>query len=345
MARASILVPTHDAARTLDLSVASASRQTVEDLDIVIIGDGVTPEVQEVARGLVAADPRVRFLDLPKAPHHGESYRDEVVRGAQAPVVCYLCDDDLLLPDHVESMLALLEHADLVNSLNGHLTPGDTFVPYLSDLDSPEHRQWLMRPHLNSVSVTGTAHTVESYLRIPVGWEPPPPGRWTDHVMWQKFLDLPDLRAATSTSVTALQFPSHLDGRAQWSAEERRSELERWWTRLSTERGRAELDEIVRAGLNRRGAGLNHALTDAYARLEETEAQLGDSIGAQQEAHEQVVELSARLQASEQAVVEVEGRLASIEGSRIWRLRGALVRGPVTRLVRSEPPGEDRRPG
>ncbi len=324
MARASILVPTHDAATTLDLAVASACAQTIEDIDIVIIGDGVTPDVREVARRLVAADRRVRFLDLPKAAHHGEIYRDQVIRDTDAPVVCYLCDDDLFLPEHVESMVQLLGQADLVNSLNGHINADGTFYAYMSDLGSYDHRQWVLRPHLNSVSVTGTAHSVESYLRIPVGWEPPPPGRWTDHVMWQKFLALPDLRAVTSTRVTALQFPTHQNGRSDWTPAQRRSELERWSERTSTETGRAELDEIVRTGLNRHGAALLHALQETRECLQEVEAQLVEAVDARREAEEQLPDLQARL--------------ALIEGSRTWRIRTALLRGPLTRLVRSAPP-------
>ena len=43
MIRASILVPTHDKPETLPLAVDSALRQTVPEIEVIVIGDGVTP--------------------------------------------------------------------------------------------------------------------------------------------------------------------------------------------------------------------------------------------------------------------------------------------------------------
>ncbi len=121
---ATVLVPTHDHHETLDLAVGSALGQTVSDIEVVVIGDGVTPEVvRACARRLAAGDDRVRFLDLPKGRHHGETYRDTAVRRANSDIICYLCDDDLLLPEHVGDMVALLADHDLVHCLNGYLEP------------------------------------------------------------------------------------------------------------------------------------------------------------------------------------------------------------------------------
>lgn len=320
MARASVLVPTHDAAATLDLAVGSALAQTLTDLEVVIIGDGVSAAVRDVAKGLVATDSRVRFLDLPKGEHHGEVHRDAVVRDCDAPVVCYLCDDDLLLPDHVATMVDLLENADLANSMNGHFGTDGTFAPYLSDLGSIDHRRWLLHPHRNSVSVTGTAHTVASYQRIRVGWEPPPEGRITDHVMWQKFLRLPGLRAVTSSRVTALQFPSHLEERHTWTPGERRAELERWWTIMQDEAGTVTLDDAVRVGLNRDGVRLRIALDHS-----------GDLLD---EARHELAELRLHVDELERGNADLAAELALVEGSRTWRLRRAVVRGPLKLLVR-----------
>jgi len=226
--RASVLIPTHDHYHTLDLAVGSALRQTVQEIEVLIVGDGVTAELREVALRLENQDERVRFLDLPKGPHHGEPHRDAVIRQATSDVICYLCDDDLLLPEHVADMVALLAEADLANSLNGHLSADGRFIPYPSDLASAEYRVWSRHPTRNAVSVTGTAHTVEAYLRLPVGWEVPPSGWDPDHYLWQKFLDDPALRSVTSSRVTALQFPSHVDGRSAWTGDQRRAELLQW---------------------------------------------------------------------------------------------------------------------
>jgi hypothetical protein len=323
--QASVLVPTHDAATTLDLAVASALAQTEVDLEVVIVGDGVTPEVRRLAQDLAAADPRVRFLDLPKGAHHGEAHRDRIVREElDAPIVCYLCDDDLLLPEHVSSMVGLLQDADLANAMNGHMTVDGRFFPYFSDLGSPEHRAWLAHPQRNSVSVTGTAHTVAAYRRLAVGWEPPPPGRWTDHLLWQKLLALPGLRAVTSAHVTALQFPTHLEGRDVWSPAQRRDELQRWWERMDDQAGRNVVEDIIRTGLNTQGAVLQVALD---TRVDGLADELVDATDA-------IADRDAELDVLRAREGELAHELQLVLGSRTWRLRRLVVRGPLRRLVR-----------
>ena len=124
--------------------------------------------------GLVAADARVRFLDLPKGPHHGERYRHDAIEAARSDAIFYLCDDDLLLPDHVADLLELLEDHDLVQSLNGWVTrrrAGPASTP--PTWPTPSRRDLHLRDDVrfNSVSITGTAHTRALYdaRRRPVG--------------------------------------------------------------------------------------------------------------------------------------------------------------------------------
>ncbi len=71
-------------------------------------------------------DVRVRFFDFPKGERHGELNRHEALGEAKGRIVCYLSDDDLLLPGHVVEMGRLLENADFAHSapfavmLDGH---------------------------------------------------------------------------------------------------------------------------------------------------------------------------------------------------------------------------------
>lgn len=334
MTRASIVVPTHDTP-TLDLAVASALAQTEPDLEVVIVGDGVAAGTREVAEALSREDERVRFFDLPKGEHHGELHRDRIVREElRSPVAFYLCDDDLLLPEHVATLLGLLEDADLVNSMNGYLDVEGRFVPHFSDLASDEHRRWLMAPDQNSVSVTGTAHRVDTYRRLPIGWEPPPPGRWTDHLLWQKLLALPGVRAATSSKVTAIQVPTHLEGRSDWDPGQRRAELERWWQVINDPVGRRSLEEAIVVGLNRHGARLQEALSGCREQvrdLERATVALEAAVGA---AQADLAVARDELHSADDRIRDLEHRLALIEGSRVWRLRSKVARGPLRRLVR-----------
>jgi hypothetical protein len=251
--RASVLIPTHDKAATLPLAVDSVLRQSVGDLEVLLIGDGVTHPLRAVIEDLVATDERVRFLDFPKGPHHGERYRHDAVRAASSEAIFYLCDDDLLLPDHVADLLVLLETADLVQSLNGYLTPEGEVRLYPGDLaDAASVAAHLdpARRH-NAVSITGTAHSRAFYDEVDDPWDTTPPGRWPDHHQWSKLMRHPGFRGATSARMTALQLPTSSDGRHTWTAEARLAELERWHRVVTGPDPQAVVDELVHAALRR----------------------------------------------------------------------------------------------
>ena len=96
---ATVLIPTSiDRGPTLALAVDSVLRQTVRDLEVFIIGDGVHEVTREAARSLEKADSRVRFFDHPKHARRGEPYRHEALQEARGRVVCYLCDRDSICP-------------------------------------------------------------------------------------------------------------------------------------------------------------------------------------------------------------------------------------------------------
>ena len=94
MTLATVLIPTYNHGSLLRYSVASALRQTVRDLEIFIVGDGVPDATREIVAEL-QHDPRVRFFDNPKGPRHGELHRHAALRQASGEIVCYLSDDDL----------------------------------------------------------------------------------------------------------------------------------------------------------------------------------------------------------------------------------------------------------
>lgn len=259
--RASVIVPTHRHAATLPVSVRTALRQSVEDLEILIVGDGVDEATRNAALMLADLDRRVRWLDFPKGPHHGELHRHEAVLMARSEAIFYLCDDDLLLPTHVADLLTLLTGADLVQSRNGYIDPFGRFVPYLTDLSDPAAVQWHLDPvPRNRVSLTGTAHRRSAYLRLPSGWETTPAGQWPDHFMWKKFFAAPGFRGATSRHVTALQFPSHHE-RADWNDETRLRELAPWAELVASAKGQSIVDQLVDQGTTTFAIGLQHRIT------------------------------------------------------------------------------------
>jgi glycosyltransferase involved in cell wall biosynthesis len=203
-----LIIPTHHHPTCLPLAIASAQRQSIEDIDIVVIGDGVTDDTRDVIMPIQAGDKRVRFLDLPKAIRHGEEYRDTVIRQSTASVISYLGDDDLLFPHHLETMQQCIADVDFANPLPIFIEGDATLTYTATDLANPASLAWHLDPRMrrNSVSLTGATHTRESYLRLPHGWRPAPPGRWTDHYMWEQYFRLPGFTARTSHLSTTAKF-------------------------------------------------------------------------------------------------------------------------------------------
>jgi hypothetical protein len=247
MTRVSVLIPTHDHAETLPITVRSVLGQTLTDIEVILIGDGVDEATRSAALDLVSGDARVRFLDFPKGPHHGETYRHEAILHSTGEVIAYLCDDDLMLPSHLAQLVTLLETHDFVQSLNGHVDTEGRLSLYPGDLSDPEFLEGICDPALgyNFVSITGTAHTREYYDRAGETWHTTPAGEFPDQHQWRRMLAAAPARGATSSQMTALQFPTHLDDRGEWSADQRRAEIQSWADRVAAPDGQEQVDALV----------------------------------------------------------------------------------------------------
>lgn len=330
--RASLLIPTHDHASTLPLTVASVLRQSVADLEVLLIGDGVSDELRTVIEGLVDSDPRVRFLDFPKGPHHGEIYRHEAVLTARSDAIFYLCDDDLLLPDHVSDLLACLAQANFVQSRNGFITTAGEMGLYPTDLGDPACVAWhLGTPRRNMTSITGTAHSREFYLRLDRPWETTPPGEWPDHFQWKKFFRHPDFRGATSARMTALQLPTSQEGRDSWTPQQRYDELAAWAALVSRPDAQAQIDALVDAATQRALATAIRTVStlqeEALALQEETRELQANALTLQgdlDDLRDERDELRIRLKNRNRRLARVRAEVAALRSSRSWRVTAPL---------------------
>jgi glycosyltransferase involved in cell wall biosynthesis len=121
---ATVLLPTFDHGPMIRFPLESALAQTARNIEIFVVGDGVPDVTREVVGELTERDPRIRFFDNPKGPRHGEVHRHAALAEAGGRVVLYLSDDDLWFPDHVATMLRVLDGADVATAVSLRIVPG-----------------------------------------------------------------------------------------------------------------------------------------------------------------------------------------------------------------------------
>ncbi|MDZ4179243.1 MAG: glycosyltransferase [Coriobacteriia bacterium] len=121
MVRFSVVVPAYNAAATLSSTLDALLEQSLDDWECVIVDDGSTDDTLAIARGYAADDSRFRVLSQPNAGTGG-AYNTGV-SGARGEYVVLCSADDILLPEHLAEMAALIarEPGFDIYSTNGFL--------------------------------------------------------------------------------------------------------------------------------------------------------------------------------------------------------------------------------
>lgn len=227
---ATILIPTFRHPAYLPFAVRSALGQEHESCEVVVVGDGVEDDTREV---IATFGSEIKFYDLPKGERHGEANRHQVLQETRGRIVCYLGDNDLLLPNHVSEMLRILRKADFTHSVPMFLRPSGEFEAGWFDISRKLWRKHLLKGDWNGISLTGAAHTMDAYRKLPFGWRPAPADVWTDMYMWQQFLSVPGLKLVGGRLCTHIKFTE--EWRTEMVLEDRVAELDYWLGAMHTE--------------------------------------------------------------------------------------------------------------
>ena len=216
----------------------------------------------------------MRFFDYPKGPRHGEVYRHQALRQASGRIVCYLSDDDVYLPHHVEEMSALLREADFAHAFAVEAHPDGSVSSWSVDLNLPIFRFESLQ-NANRIPLSAGAHTLAFYRQLPHGWTTAPQGIPTDLYMWQQFIRDPRCRFRAGRRPTVVVFPS--PHRLHLSSAERVEEMQRWSADLTDEGEILHFTERVLAAKVTEAIELQATFTEA----QHSDGKLWQGAGAQ----------------------------------------------------------------
>jgi hypothetical protein len=330
-----VIIPTHDHASTLDLSINSVLAQSVDSLELVVIGDGAGDDTRDVMAAIT--DPRIRFVDEPKSPSRSELTRHKILADQASEVVCYLGDDDLMLVDHVETMVDLLTQVDFAHPLPVCIDSNGMFAAHPADLSIPGYRRWHLNHQHNAISLTGVAHRLGAYRRLPFGWRYPPAGWHSDHYMWMQWFDTPGLTFATGERLTVLKFDASL--RQGWTARRRRDELLEWVDRMVEPSFPSWLQDQLLAALQHSAShlrllysDLQDAFSEEQARHAEVASELATSLSRLQHLDTDISALWTQVHELESTLNEVyrlhheqDELLKEMRATRTWRTHDRII--------------------
>jgi hypothetical protein len=151
----SIVCATYNRSAVLALALDTALRQTIADIEVIVVGDACTDDTEAVVAAIT--DPRVRWIG--RAVNFGEQSQpnNDGVAAARGRYVAFLNQDDLWWPDHLATALEHIERepADLVFTFAAAVRPDGGVEPIAASTSGRYERHlgvpattWLLRREL-----------------------------------------------------------------------------------------------------------------------------------------------------------------------------------------------------
>lgn len=99
----SVVVAAYNAQKWIELSIASAQMQTLQDIEIIVVDDGSTDDTAEVVAGMACSDSRIRLIRQANAGVGAA--RNAGIRFARGRYIAPLDADDVWEPEKLERQL------------------------------------------------------------------------------------------------------------------------------------------------------------------------------------------------------------------------------------------------
>jgi hypothetical protein len=182
--RFTVLMPTHNRADVVGLAIRSVLNQTLGDFELLVVGDGCTDDTAAVVQGF--GDPRVVWMDLPKAPYFGYANRNQAMSRARGRLIAYCAHDDLLFPDHLALLFETMERGDNAFAYSQPLWVSSDGVLAPSPGDLRHSDLYLDFQAENYIPLSSIAHTRALFDAVG-GW-PEAIAAAADWSMWKAML-------------------------------------------------------------------------------------------------------------------------------------------------------------
>ncbi|MEJ6782447.1 glycosyltransferase family 2 protein [Aminobacter sp. Piv2-1] len=226
----SILMPTHCRPDVVGLAIDAVLNQTFGDFELLVVGDGAVPGTAEAVRRF--DDPRIRYFDLPKAPHFGYANRNVALRESRGELIGFAADDDLLFPDHLETLVrGLARGAAIAYSQSLWVSTDGIAAPFLTNLEFPDELEAFRRA--NSIPASCFLYRADALPRRDAWPENVAAG--ADWHLWQRIIaanpraPLTHCRTPTVMHFSARRKESRHSGMPQLAAWLHIADNVPWW--------------------------------------------------------------------------------------------------------------------
>jgi hypothetical protein len=122
----SVVIATYNWSSVLRYAIETALGQTIQDIEVLVIGDGCTDDSAEVVASF--RDTRLIWHNLPSNTGSQSAPNNAGIAMARGRYVAYLSHDDLWMPHHLERLVAAIERdqADLAYGIGIMVGPEGT---------------------------------------------------------------------------------------------------------------------------------------------------------------------------------------------------------------------------
>ena len=114
----SVLIAAYNCEAFVQEAIASIQRQTLSEIEIVVVNDGSTDKTSEIIRTLAAHDSRIRFIDMPENGGCVKAWRTGLEH-CSAPYIARMDADDVAIEDRLAKQVSYLNRHPEIALIGG----------------------------------------------------------------------------------------------------------------------------------------------------------------------------------------------------------------------------------